>query len=330
MKALSIFLFIFLFSLSIPSKPSIRYEDKIRIKEAFLIEQQFGEKVWKGFTLPPFPIVLVYDDYEFLINHPKPTDDFIFLENDSFLGVDVYYRKRTFNKHFLATFPAVNGFNCIVIGIPENTNQTSTSWIITLLHERFHQYQYTSKNYYQDTMDLGISNGDQTGMWQLNYPFPYEDKAVIEKYEVYANTLQKAVKELNTPQFKEYYKLFSKARKEFKEVLQPDDYKYFSFQLYQEGMARYTEYAFLETLKKYTPTIEVQTIQDFKAFNNYKNSFLTKHINNITALKLDQQKRVCFYDIGLGEALLINKVNPNWKDQYLLDKFDIEKFYPKN
>ncbi len=30
--------------------------------------------------------------------------------------------------------------------------------------------------------------------------------------------------------------------------LKPDDYKYFSFQVWQEGIARYTEYKFLEAM----------------------------------------------------------------------------------
>lgn len=310
------------------SKPAIQYDDKIRLREVFRIEKEFGENIWKGYTTPPFAIVLIYDDYEFLINHPKPSNDFIFLENDPILKTPVYYRKRVFNKHFLATFPAVGGVTCVVVGSPKNTNKTTTEWIVTLLHERFHQYQYTSKNYYQDALNLGISNGDTTGMWQLNYPFPYKNEKVVQFYDTYTSALKAAVDHISHKDFDSYFRQFLKARKSLKQNISTNDYIYFSFQLYQEGIARYTEYAFLDAMKDFSPSKELKKIADFEPFSLYKKRFYKKHLNNVVNLKLDQIKRVCFYDAGFAEALLINKVNSTWRDRYLLDKFDIEKFYP--
>ena len=312
------------------TKPSMRYEDKIRIKEARTIEKKFGEQLWKGYTKSPIAIILIDNDYEYLIDHPNPSKDFLFLEKDSLLGVNIHYRKQQFNKAYLATFPAVNGIPCIVVGIPENSNRTSTEWIITILHERFHQYQQNTKNYYKESMDLGLSNGDQSGMWQLNYPFPYEDKATISAYKSYTIALKKAIEMLQNKNFDIYFNQFRKAREKFKNSLKENDYKFFSFQLYQEGIARYTEYGFLDLMKDYSPSKEVQKIKDFTSFKEYKQSFYKKRINNVIAMQLQTSKRVCFYDLGFAEALLINKVNPNWRDQYLLDKFDISMFYPKD
>ena len=126
----------------------MRYEDKIRIKEAMNISDQVGDKIWKGINEVPFVVLLVTDSIEYLINHPYPSDDFQLSEKDTILETKIFYRQRQFPDWYLATFPAVNGVNCIVVGTPEKTNKNSTDWTITLLHEHFHQYQFTEQDYY--------------------------------------------------------------------------------------------------------------------------------------------------------------------------------------
>mgnify|MGYP001810241125 CR=1 FL=1 len=129
------------------SPPLMRYQDKIRIREAILISNQFEEQIWKNLGQLPFVILLVSDNTEFLVNHPYPSSDFQLSENDTILKTKIYFRSRRFSDKLLATFPAVNGVPCIVIGVPEKTNKSSSEWTITLLHEHFHQYQFSSKGY---------------------------------------------------------------------------------------------------------------------------------------------------------------------------------------
>ena len=146
------------------SLPQMRTTDKIRIKEAINISNRFGEEIWPGISDAPFVVLLVTDSMEFLINHPYPSVDFKISEDDSLLKTKIYYRKKQYSTTFLATFPAVSGINCIVAGTPENTGKNSTDWIITLLHEHFHQYQYTQKDYYSSVAALDLAGGDETGM----------------------------------------------------------------------------------------------------------------------------------------------------------------------
>lgn len=306
----------------------IRYEDKIRIKEAMEIAEKFGDSVWPGFSETPFTIILVSDKYEFLINHPYPSDDFKLLRHDETLQSAVYYRKQQFNKHFLATFPAVNGVNCVVIGTPENTNRTSTQWIITLLHEHFHQYQYNSPNYHEHALDLGLSNGDTTGMWQINYTFPYSSKKVNAKYNSYTKQLAKTVKYINHKSFRRHYKKLHKARGRLEKTLSKNDYKYLLFQWYQEGVARYTEYAFLERLSSaYVPSKEIEQLSDFVAYDIYKKQFYKKHIANVSAWTLKGKQRETVYDVGFAQSLILRKQNPEWTANYLTQKFDLRRLY---
>lgn len=309
--------------------PKMRYEDKIRIREAINISEQVGDKIWKGINEVPFVVLLVTDSIEFLINHPYPSDDFKLSENDTILKTKIFYRPRQFPNWYLATFPAVNGVNCIVVGTPENTNKNSTDWTITLLHEHFHQYEYTYHDYYKSVDQLDLSGGDQTGMWQLNYAFPYDSVIVVDQYKKYVASLFKALSNIDKKSFRKDFKNYSTERNKFKNLLKPADYRYFSFQVWQEGIARYTEYKFLEALDNYQPSIEMTRLNDFVSFTKYKDEFSTREKNSLVNAKLDVDKRVCFYAIGFSEGLLLDKLNPTWHDKFLTDKFYIENYFKK-
>ncbi|MGH1364557.1 MAG: hypothetical protein ACRBF0_13435 [Calditrichia bacterium] len=320
-------LFNILFSAYPQEMPRIRHADKVRIQEAIQIAEIYADSVWQGFSETPFTIILITDNHEFLINHPFPSDDFKSLGQDDVLNTEVHVRPQQFNKRFLATFPAVNGVNCVVIGTPENTGLHSTQWIITLLHEHFHQYQYNSPNYHQDALSLELSGGDETGMWQLNYPFPYADTAVTSAYESYTQQLKLTVENLSDANWDKLYQTLQERRNKFKATLSEKDYKYIAFQWYQEGIARYTEYAFLELLQNYQSSEEVIALADFISYRDYLKDFYTKHLSNVINMSLSEMKRFTVYDVGFAEALIIRKKNPHWHRRYLTDKFDLEMLH---
>lgn len=304
----------------------MRKEDKIRIREAINISNRFGDTIWRGINKVPFVVLFVTDSVEFLINHPYPSDDFKISEEDDILKIKILYRKRQYSKTLLATFPAVKGVNCIVVGTPENTGKSSTDWIITLLHEHFHQFQYAQKDHYASVAGLDLANGDETGMWQLNYPLPYDSLPISSQYSKYTTALSNAVSGINNKDFRKLLTQYTDERKKLIGLFKPSDYKYFSFQLWQEGIARYTEYKFLVTLEDYTPSIEVEGLPDFIPFNKFREQFLKLHLGSVTALKFETEKRVCFYDIGLAEGMLLDKLNPQWRSQYFTTRFFLEKY----
>ena len=96
--------------------------------------------------------------------------------------------------------------------------------------------------------------------------------------------------------------------------------------LWQEGIARYTEYKFLQLLESYMPSQEVSALRDFISFKKFKDEFLKSHLASVTALKLNKEKRVCFYDIGLAEGILLDALNPAWRSEYLFNKFFLENY----
>jgi hypothetical protein len=307
----------------------MQVEDRIRIREAMNISKLFADSIWKGMSETPFTLILVTDSVEFLINCSSPPSDFTSLGYDSVLSSRVCSRRATFNKHFLATFPAIDGINTIVVGTAENTGLTSTAWIITLLHEHFHQYVYSKPGYYKAVDSLNLSGGDKTGMWMLNYPFPYTDSTVANKYTAYTHALSQAVSAIGTDSFESKIQAYAAQRKRFKAALSPTDYRYFSFQIWQEGIARYTEYKFLQALDRYQPSSGVTQLSDFIGFREYREKFYKQQTARISNWALPDHKRECFYAVGLGEGLILDCLNPEWREKYPTERFFIEHYSEK-
>ena len=253
---------------SAQDKPSLREIDRVRLAEAFNLAGELGDDLWPGWTKAPFAVLLVTRDKEFLMRHPQPSKDFTSLGYDSRLKSDVYYRDRKFQTNLLATFPAVGGVSTIVIGQAENTDsKTSTPWVITLLHEHFHQLQDSQPHFYEEVEKLNLSRGDQTGMWMLNYPFPYASAEVSQQFTVLARLLVEALEAKTKTLFPAKLAAYLDPRRALKKLLSADDYKYLSFQLWKEGMARYTEYRVGEwAASKYQPTREFRELKDFTPF----------------------------------------------------------------
>jgi len=310
-------------------RPDLRHADKIRIREAIRISASYGDTLFERFHAVPFALLLVTDSLEFLINHPSPAADFTFLGKDAILETEVYYRKTQFPPHLLATFPAVNGHNTIVVGTPENTGKHSAAWILTLLHEHFHQYQQASPGYYASVEGLGLSGGDQTGMWMLNYPFPYEHAAVRRQYASYSKALHRVLTRPGRPVSGSLLKKYRREREKLQKLLGPADYRYLSFQIWQEGLARYTEYKFLELLEGYRPTQELRALPDFIPFPEYKKSFYEEELRLLRDVRLAEARRVSFYTLGFAEGLLLDRLNKDWRRQYRTEKFYIEKYFQR-
>lgn len=311
--------------------------DRTRLAEAFRLGDQIGDRIWLGWSKAPFAVLLVTPDTEFLIRHPKPSADFTKIGYDVVLKSDVYYRKRNFPSHFLATFPAVGGISTIVIGQAENTSvKTSTPWVITLLHEHFHQLQNSQPNYYPDVNALNLSRGDQTGMWMLNYAFPYDRQEVQEQFVLISKLLGEALRENSRADAKTQrgvkraarVRAYLEARQKFQTMLASDDYRYISFQFWNEGIARYTEYRVAQlAATHYRPTKQYRALKDYRSFADVATTTYEGIFHQLATQKLGESKREVVYSYGAAEGLLLDKIRPGWRRRYLVEKFDLGKLW---
>ena len=310
-------------------KPSITEVDRIRLAEAFSIGGSLSDRVWKDWGKAPFAVLLVTPEYEFLIRHPQPSKDFTLIGYDAMLKGDVYFRKRIFGPGLLAAFPAVGGVSTIVIGQAENTDKkTSTPWVIAMLHEHFHQLQDSQPNAYTETQALNLSRGDQTGMWMLNYAFPYSSPEVRDYFSVLSRLMVEALQAKNRSLFSTKLAAYLEARQQLQKMLSSDDYKYFSLQMWKEGLARYTEYRIAKlAAQNYKPTRQFRTLKDFTSFETVADQILDTIMKELSQLRLENSGRVAFYPLGAGEGLLLDRANPKWQSRYFVDKFYIEKYF---
>ena len=230
------------------SKP-IPSNDATRIAEFYRLADQIQDKVWPGWSKAPAPLLLVTADTEYLTHFPDPPKEF------QKAGDDFYSRPRQFSPNMQATFPAFGPPAVIVIGEPAATSaKTSTPWLIIVMHEHFHQLQWAQPEYLNAINNLGLSKGDTTGMWMLNYPFPYEVPEIAESFAHLRDTLLAALSEVDQQKFAPLSKAYLKERKDFIAQFLPGDRKYFSFQLWQEGVARYVQIKSAETAADYQPS----------------------------------------------------------------------------
>jgi len=319
--------FIFLWGIVTQAETSLPVSDRIRLAEVFRIAKKFQDKVWENWSRAPFAVLLVTPQREYLLRHPGPSDDFGLPIYDSILTAGIYSRPPHFPPNLLATFPAVKGVPTIVVGQPENVSKSSAEWVLTLLHEHFHQLQMSLPNYFAAVESLGLSGGDQTGRWMLDYPFPYDSVAVNEAFADLGRLLSEMLK-AKKGEISQKLKTYLEARGRFQNLLGANDYKYFSFQIWQEGVARYTELRMSKLLANhYQPSERFRMLLDFTTFKSVADSLENEILSTLPELSLTKQRRVAFYYFGAAEAMLLDKVAPGWQKKYFKFKFSLDKHF---
>lgn len=313
------------------NKPQLAELDRVRLAEAFRLADKLGNRVWPEWDKAPFAVLLVTQEYEFLIRHPHPAADFTPINYDPWFRSKVYFRKRTQPLGLLATFPLDGPVPTIVIGQAENTaKKTSTPWGVILMHEHFHQLQYSQPSYYPDANALGLASHDKTGIWMLNYPFPYDWPEIHELFTHLSSLIADALEAKTSADFATKFAAYRKQRVELDKTLSPDDYRYVSFQLWQEGIARYTEFR-IATLaaKSYKPSKAFRALKDYQRYNDVAADTRRGIINELRTNKIEENKREIFYALGAGEGLLLDRVNPRWQRRYFAEKFYLNNYFEK-
>lgn len=316
-----------------PALPALSAADRVRIAEAFRLSEQLGDSVWPGWRSVPFAVLLVTPSHEFLVRHPRPSADFARAGRDSLLG-DVFVRRRVFPPNLEATFPAVGGVSTVVIGDAEHTKKSSTAWVLTLLHEHFHQLQTSQPGYYARVEALRLARGDTTGMWMLNYAFPYDSGVVQERFAAFTRAAATLAGDPSSPaaagtDARARLAAFIETRDRLRASLSDDDYRYLSFQLWQEGVARYTEYALARlAAARYEPTPAFKALPDYHPFADQARALGERIASGARTPDLGRSKRVALYPAGAAVALLLDETAPGWRGRYFAEPFSLDAYLP--
>lgn len=272
------------------------------VEEANTIGVEAGERVWPGFAAVEFPVLLLDGEKEWLIcgsemqgfKASAPTD----------FGCSLQVRNAQLPSGMLATFPLNNGVPTVVVGTPQLTGRSTRAWFLVLLHEHMHQMQQGMPDYYQKVMALDLHGGDQTGMWMLNYPFPYAEDAVAAAFKVASHAAAAAL-EADDAGFADAVNTYLTAREAFLSTVSDADRRYFEFQLWQEGVARWTEWAIARELAG-------QNV-DWRQHATIIESKLLEELENAN---LAEWGRIAVYAMGAAEAELLERLGPTWRQTY--------------
>lgn len=313
-----------LFAVAAAAPPAIPHDDRIRLQEVFALMANVQDEVWPRWSQAPADIVFVGDELEYLMRSRAQPPGFAALTPVPSLGPSLLARKRTFNPSFLATFPAFGPTPTIVVGTPRATGKSSTAWVLIVLHEHFHQLQYSDATYWKETRDLDLSGGDETGMWMLNYPFPYA--AVSARFASLSTELAGLLDGDSAPsaaQRDEFWRKYA----ELGASLAPRDYRYLSLQLWQEGIARYVELRTAEVAaKEHRLSREFAALPDAQPLTEAAASLRRGIREGLRAETMEKDQRIVFYAFGAGLGLLLDLEGASWKSRYLREKFYLESY----
>jgi hypothetical protein len=299
----------------LPQSP-LSSADQARLAEATSLVASLPQRIWPGWQDTPFALLLVTDSTEYLLGHPRPTSDFGGPVHDSMLGMDVRSRRRAFAPTLLATFPAVGALPTIVVGPPERTGRSSADWILTLLHEHFHQWQYSLPGYYRRAEQLDLAGGDSSGMWMLNYPFPYDSTPVQAAAKDLGRALSRALDAAPAARGPAIQAV-RRARAGLAAHLKAADMRYLEFQLWQEGVARFIEYRAAELASRsHRPGSAYQSLPDYTSYADVAKRNRTTLRRELDRLDLGKDRRIGFYALGAAYALLLESTQPGWKQAY--------------
>lgn len=264
-----------------------------------------GEKLWPGYGSAAFGFLLVTDKEENLLCRDTAPEDFEPAGTEPATGCSRFTRNRSsLPANLLAAMPVFGPPSVIVMGTPEATGRTEASWKRTILHEHFHQWQYELPDYFDRIKALDLHDGDETGMWILNYPFPYDDAAVGTVLAEASNALADAVAARGTREFFPRFDAYLARRSALEHAVGAKNWRYAELQLWQEGVARWTEIR----LGKVYPDPDVAK------------SAATLEERTLAALRspdLVKQRRQFVYAHGAAEAMLMETCGPQWRVRYV-------------
>jgi len=310
-----------LFALAVQAQsPALSQIDRARLAEAFRLADTVGDSLWAGWSDVPFAVLLVSGEHEFLVRHPRPDSSFTLIDAyDGLLESPVYVRDRQFDDDLLATFPAVGGVSTVVVGTAERTGRSSTGWVLTLLHEHFHQLQTTQPGYYAAVDALDLAGDDTSGMWMLTYPFPYTSDAVRPRFLTYRRALAAALAAPTDATVR----AARTARAALRDGLSEPDDRYLAFQLWQEGVARYVEIRVAERAGEPLPAF--RALRDAESYATAAADLRQQVVNQLRVLDA-ASGRAIVYPVGAAEALLLDATRPGWRARYLAEPFDLGRY----
>jgi len=300
------------------------------LREAFQLVNTVGNEVWPGWVRSPLTVVIIEDDWEYLVNTPPdwtPAGEFELVEQ-RFIGQPIYRRERTLPRALRAAFP-VAGLPAAVVGAWRPAEESPNEWAVSLVHEWFHVLQMTRDEDLK-VGDLDLGNGEYTSL-QLDYPFVYGDRDIGHAIHLLGSALYdfwSRSRTLPRAMQRTFVAETSWAALQNLETIVglkygERAYNYFKYQTWKEGVARYTQVHVSLLAADFEDNGRFYQQPGFAALQgamSYGRLWEEVTHTNYWLMRTPSGDRggdpTSFYGIGHGLAELLDAVNPTWKERY--------------
>lgn len=331
--------------------------EKALLTETIQVRQQVGDEVWLGWETAVIPLIVYNEAYAFLLGYPDPPDGWINVSTnkphgsaweqvpDDLFDGEPYYRQllppggetpQAFTvrvgEQWAASMPTqewmeISLSNQLRADLPaflvpifpyQIANglllRGSDGYISLLSHESFHAYQGTVVPARLAAAETAVSHSESR--------YPWEDVAFQDAWQAELDLLTTTVQAETEADMVDLAQQFLAQRAHRRQTagIRSDLIEYEQQREWLEGLARYVE---LETWRQasladdYQPILALQDDRDFDGYAAF-NKRWTQEIDQIGRMA-DDHGDGRFYYSGMAQAVLLDRLLPDWKTQALID-----------
>ena len=315
--------------------------DKIRLEETLHLKATLGEAVWPGLGETHIPVSLHNHAYSFLTGFEgEPPADWEVVEGDEFQGKPYYRRAEKEAQNFairigdtwaagMATKSETDRFIIDLYRgfLPPVIEQVfpyrlllqpSETQVGGVLHESFHVFQALTAPERLEAAEKAHGLGGT--YWRA-------DEQSLDLWKEEMNLLAKALGAKTDEEAAELAKQFLAHRQARRQQagLTPELIDYERQLEWEEGLAKYVELAFLKQAyetKDYQPIAAMSGDTSFKGYQAFKQRWSQEIIQ--MKLEVNQKGEVSFYQTGMAQAFLLDRLSPGWKANALKNGIFLE------
>ena len=337
--------------------------EKARLTEVFQVRQQLGEAVWPGWETADIPVIVYNEAYAFLLGYPNPPDGWLKVPqneqrggawepvpDDLFDGASYYRQQLPVNGQTPQAFTVRVGEQWVAsmhtkewmeIGLANKFQEElppflipifpyqfavglflrgSDGYISLVAHESFHAYQGIVVPERLAAAETAVSRSESN--------YPWTDTAFQEAWQIELDLLAEAVQAETDAEMADLVRQFlaQRALRRQETALDNQLVDYERQREWLEGLARYVELEMwrqASLAEAYEPTAALLTDPDFAGYATFDKRW-SQELDQIGRMANDEGDGRFYYS-GMAQAVLLDRLMPNWKDFVLDEGFFLDE-----
>ena len=326
--------------------------DKVRLSETLHLRQTVGDEVWPGWGQADIPAIVYNESYAFLVGYPQPPDGWIkvpadikrggyweMVSGDEVFGQPYYAQPLPdsdvtpeaftvkVGQRWVASIQTLDWAKiCLMQTIRQDLPSflrpifpyrlfigqligSSEKYISLSAHESFHAYQGI-------LAPEKFAVAENTNI-QFESQYPWNNETLAVDWQVELDLLAEVLQTADQARTLELVRQFLELRATRRESanLSPELVAYEQQREWLEGLARYAELKVWgqAASSNYNPIPETNTLTDFNGYAQYDARW-SQEVNQISRMA-DDEGDGRFYYSGMAQAVLLDRLMPDWKKQ---------------